>query len=563
MNYPTYEFEKGLHNEGFNYIAGVDEVGRGCEKIDAEVLTDSGWKTYKKLALSDKVLSYTDNDTIEWQKINEVLIKGFKGDLIELKNKSIHICVTSDHCFDVLRRTFKRDSGGKLRMTGLTFRGRKNVNDLNDNDFIPRGGKWVGNDNKYFILPAIKKLHNDYSGNCYDEKKIPIDIWVAFIGIYLAEGYCIHDEKKCRYKTSIAQVKKPTRKKIKKLLDKLPFEVRDDGKKNFTIYNKQLSNYMKQFGNCYNKFIPNNLKNLSSNLLNILIDWMVLGDGACYTNPGRKEICTYYTTSKRLSGDFEEIVLKTGRSYKTTVRKPRDSFIRGRLVSKNNCKPCYETRLRRNISAAAKFFKKSLIEYNGDVFCLSLPKYHNFYVRRNGTGYFTGNCGAGPVVSVACRIPEECVDGFVGGVKDSKKISEKKRYLLYEKLISVCDYGVGIINNNIIDEINILEATKLAMRKAINDVNYVDCVVIDGPIKLEHLNMPQYPIIKGDNSVLSIAAASIIAKVIRDSMMESLHKRFPVYKWDKNKGYLTKEHREALKTYGSTEFHRKSFKGVL
>jgi ribonuclease HII len=171
--------------------------------------------------------------------------------------------------------------------------------------------------------------------------------------------------------------------------------------------------------------------------------------------------------------------------------------------------------------------------------------------------------GCGPVVSAACRIPEEQVDKFKGRVRDSKKMSEKKRNLLYDELISCCDYGLGIIDNNVIDEINILEATKLAMREAIDDVEYCECVLIDGPIELAGLPIPQFPIIKGDDTVLSIAAASIIAKVSRDRIMYHLHSLFPIYGWNRNKGYLTKEHREALKLYGPTIYHRKSFKGVV
>ena len=119
------------------------------------------------------------------------------------------------------------------------------------------------------------------------------------------------------------------------------------------------------------------------------------------------------------------------------------------------------------------------------------------------------------------------------------------------------------LDQKIIDDVNILEATKLAMKVALYDLDIpYDYIFIDGPIKLKSIAATQCPIIKGDSKVLSIAAASIVAKVVRDHLMYEYDKNFPLYKWRKNKGYLTKDHREAIITYGPCEYHRKSFKGV-
>jgi len=170
--------------------------------------------------------------------------------------------------------------------------------------------------------------------------------------------------------------------------------------------------------------------------------------------------------------------------------------------------------------------------------------------------------GAGPVAAAAVRIPSNHVEDLIKlGVNDSKKLSEKRREILYEKIIYDCDYGIGIITNDIIDEINILEATKLAMVKAINDLDLCDYVLVDGTILLK-IPIEQEQIIKGDTKSLSIAAASILAKVTRDRIMYDLHDVFPVYSWDTNKGYLTKKHMEAINKYGVTEYHRLSFKRV-
>lgn len=188
---------------------------------------------------------------------------------------------------------------------------------------------------------------------------------------------------------------------------------------------------------------------------------------------------------------------------------------------------------------------------------------------KNGFKYVAGTDeagrgpGAGPVVAAAVRIPLEHVEDLLGTeeIKDSKKMSARKREDLYEVITGLCDYGIGIINNDIIDEINVLEATKLAMTAAINSLEHCDYVLIDGnvPLKIHHA---QTNVVKGDSLSISIAAASIVAKVTRDRIMCDLHEIFPIYEWSGNKGYLTKGHIDAINTYGVTEFHRLSFKRV-
>jgi ribonuclease HII len=175
--------------------------------------------------------------------------------------------------------------------------------------------------------------------------------------------------------------------------------------------------------------------------------------------------------------------------------------------------------------------------------------------------------GAGPVVASAVYLHEEHVGKFVGTVKDSKKLSAKKRLELYEELVYCSDWGLGIIDNKTIDEVNILQATKMAMEEAFLGIDYKNCdyVLVDGNMRLEFLEyygVDQQFVLQGDSKVVSISAASIIAKVVRDDMMKILHHEYPMYNWEKNKGYLTKEHIEAIKKYGTTKYHRLSFNKV-
>jgi ribonuclease HII len=170
----------------------------------------------------------------------------------------------------------------------------------------------------------------------------------------------------------------------------------------------------------------------------------------------------------------------------------------------------------------------------------------------------------GPVVAGAVRIPYSAVEKLYGLVKDSKKLSEKKRNTCYDLILDCCDCSVFAVSNEVIDQINILEATKLAMVEAVKRIPFTpEYVLIDGDFKTDDIlknGIPNEQIIKGDVSVLSIAAASIMAKVYRDKILYKLDKTVPIYDWAHNKGYLTKKHREAIALYGASVFHRKSYK---
>ena len=166
---------------------------------------------------------------------------------------------------------------------------------------------------------------------------------------------------------------------------------------------------------------------------------------------------------------------------------------------------------------------------------------------------------AGPVVSAAVildykNIPE--------GLDDSKKISEKKRLSLYSSIYKFHKVGVGYSNIDEIDTLNILKATFLSMNRALKDLNSnIDFVLVDGNLD-PGFGYKTNCIVKGDSISVSIAAASIIAKVTRDNLMLRIHKEFPDYNWKKNKGYGTSEHRNALKMYGPCKYHRKTFSPI-
>jgi ribonuclease HII len=177
---------------------------------------------------------------------------------------------------------------------------------------------------------------------------------------------------------------------------------------------------------------------------------------------------------------------------------------------------------------------------------------------------------AGPVVTACVVLPD---DFDVLGVDDSKKLSLKKREELYEVILDkALAVGIGMCDNQVIDEINILEATKRAMAESIEkadkmlqkrDLGSLDHVLIDA-VKLTGISQTQTNIIKGDATSLSIAAASIVAKVTRDRMMMAYAEEYPWYGFESNMGYGTKKHYEGINAHGITPIHRKTFlKGIV
>ncbi|MBF0119955.1 MAG: ribonuclease HII [Desulfobacterales bacterium] len=168
---------------------------------------------------------------------------------------------------------------------------------------------------------------------------------------------------------------------------------------------------------------------------------------------------------------------------------------------------------------------------------------------------------AGPVVAAAVILPE---DISISGINDSKKLTSGKRESLYKKIYETAiSVGIGIIDPIEIDRINILRASLLAMAIAVLNLNpKPDHILIDGKFKIPASFISQEPIIKGDNLSISIAAASIIAKVSRDRLMDIYHEEYPEFGFILHKGYPTKKHKQAIIKWGYSPIHRKTFKGV-
>jgi ribonuclease HII len=175
-----------------------------------------------------------------------------------------------------------------------------------------------------------------------------------------------------------------------------------------------------------------------------------------------------------------------------------------------------------------------------------------------GTDEAGRGCLAGPVTAAAVILPLDFSNEILN---DSKQLSHTKRTIL-KPIIETqsISFGVAHVFPKKIDRINILNASILAMHQAISKLEKVEFISVDGNRFKAYKKIPHQTVIKGDGKYQNIAAASVLAKTYRDAYMEKIHEEFPMYNWKQNKGYPTKEHREAIRKYGATKYHRRSFR---
>ncbi|APZ46490.1 ribonuclease HII [Polaribacter reichenbachii] len=176
-----------------------------------------------------------------------------------------------------------------------------------------------------------------------------------------------------------------------------------------------------------------------------------------------------------------------------------------------------------------------------------------------GTDEAGRGCLSGPVVAAAVILPKDFTHPFLN---DSKQLSEKKRDELRPFIEeNALAFGVSFVWQEEVDEINVLQASITGMHRAIDQLKIKpEFIIIDGNKFRDYKDVPHKTIVKGDAKFLSIAAASVLAKTYRDEYMFKIHQELPVYNWQKNKGYPTKEHRNAIREFGATKYHRKTFK---
>ena len=191
--------------------------------------------------------------------------------------------------------------------------------------------------------------------------------------------------------------------------------------------------------------------------------------------------------------------------------------------------------------------------------CVMLQLNYSGFTLEAGTDEAGRGCLSGPVVAAAVILPENFTHPFLN---DSKQLSEKKRAELRPFIEeNALAFGVSFVWQEEVDEINVLQASITGMHRAIDTLKTVpEFIIVDGNKFKNYKNIPYKTIVKGDSKFQSIAAASVLAKTYRDEYMTKIHEEFPMYNWAKNKGYPTKEHRNAIRKFGANQYHRKTFK---
>lgn len=362
-----------------------------CQLPDTQILTEKGWIKIQDVKVNDNILTLNQEKVIEVHPVNKKIESEYCGKMIRVKNRSIDLTVTPNHKFPVFDRNYN-------------FKGFYTAQEMADgvvpdqsHCYLMKTGEWKGKNDKYFVLPAldddeIEKMYHQRHKNKYSESlQIPMDIWAKFFGIYLSEGWANEIDR-----VSICQVKEDACNEIEAMLDEFPLEYHVyecDGKKTYSIYDMRLAKYLKQFGNCYEKYIPFDFKQQSKETLKTFYDWFVMGDGR-----GRgADRNNYYTddvfsTSKQLVMDLNEIQLKIGYcgSYHEENRQ-FDRLIEGRLIEGKNCSNMHFTyrSLTKGVYLNNLTFEE--VDYSGMVYCVQVEN-HNFYTMDlNGHCVWSGN----------------------------------------------------------------------------------------------------------------------------------------------------------------------------
>jgi hypothetical protein len=337
-----------------------------CFDDQTEVLTNVGWKYFKDLDRTERVMTLNiKTNYIEWDKPSAFFSAAYKGKMFQGKAGVIDYCVTPTHNMVVVK------SSGSKRHEHLYI---KPVIELVKYDCVPRSFLWKGTPVETFEVPFG---FPEKRKGAYKLLNIPCDVWVAFLGIFLAEGHA------GKTSVDISQYNGYKKDKIRKLLQTLPFKFSDE-EKCFRIHNTVFAKYMQQYGKSGNKYIPEVIKELPSTALCILIEWMMLGDGGVWKKDlgnGTISISQNYTSkSKRLVDDFQEVLLKIGSDG--WVFKPAMSDF-------------YRVNIHKNKKVSLKYTKNTPniineIDYDGMVYCVTTNN-HTVMTRRNGRTLITGN----------------------------------------------------------------------------------------------------------------------------------------------------------------------------
>lgn len=403
--YPEAILKREVDKYITNRVANRCAIGAlnhpSCQLADTKVLTEKGWKFISDVEVGENILTITPEKKIEIHPIVRKIEEPYSGRMIRLKSRLLDITVTPNHKFPVLDR-FKNWKGFYTAEQILN----KEIPDQGHCSLF-KTGEWVGENDEYFIIEPLnnaeistlrtKDLREKYS----KEIKVPMDIWAKFMGIYLSEGDSAYKRGSCKGgRVNIHQRKYETTILIRELLEEFPLEFKEYNRKDnnhttFTIFDMRLAKYLQQFGKCYDKFVPYELKKQNKETLRLFYDWFVLGDGR---GKGSGKYKNYsddvFSTSEQLALDLNEIQLKIGfcGSYHEEYRK-NDRFIEGRLIEGKNCQNMHFSlrSLTKHITMESDHLKVTEEYYDGYVYCVEVQNNTFYTMCKNGKCLWSGN----------------------------------------------------------------------------------------------------------------------------------------------------------------------------
>ena len=362
-----------------------------CYTPEVMILCESGWKQLKDVTKDDNVLTLnTETNNIEIQKVSRKIEYDYDGELINLESRNISESVTPNHGYPIYNR-YNKFSG---------FYTAENIfnHEVKDqaHSFIPKQGNWTESGDEFFTLkgietPTSRTLRNH--PDCKEDKKIPMDTFMKFMGIYLSEG----DYSKTGNDVRIYQVKPSICSMVEDLMVELDLKytinISKNGSHTYRICDPRLHSYVKVLGDCYNKYIPFELKQQSKDNLRALYDWFMLGDDrirGVKRNKKTKLTDDVFSVSQQLAFDLNEIQLKIGYSGNYHIE---DRLIDERDIKGENCVDMHFSirSLTKGIYLDDRHLKMKKIPYNGKVMCIEVPN-HTFYVMSNGKCHWSKNC---------------------------------------------------------------------------------------------------------------------------------------------------------------------------
>ena len=424
--------------------------GMACYSHDTEILTKCGWKFIKNLTKSEEIATLNQhNNTLEYQKIDNLFAYKYCGKMLCVNNRFIDLCVTPNHNMYVAKRS--RINDGYKR----TFKFVP-ANELCHGNIYKRNCCWEGIEKESFHIEnylPVKKIKTE------QDLEFPMDEWLKFFGLWVAEGCTYNYTQKGKYIDNISSISNCDFNMIQEINDTLHrwgfnsyiVTKRGTNKACYEIImcNYSIFKYLSQFGDASQKFIPSDLKNLSSRQLKILLDAIIFGDGSA----SRKCI---YTSSVKLVDDLTELILKTGGAPNISINHKKGSIgkIKGKTFIRNHAvySVSYSSH-HKEIFVANK--SNRWIDYDGVVFCVEVPN-HIIYVRKNNKMVWCGNSRAaqenwkgyatsieGELTSVPYKgsvknVFEELISGILSGMsyQNAKNLIELREHAEFIKITS-------------------------------------------------------------------------------------------------------------------------------